>query len=209
MTGLALTALAVSAAGVAPPVRAGIEYNLTVLGTLGGAFTFSSAVNDSGQVAGYSYIVDNTTQHAFLSGPGGGAQKDLGTLPGGTVSGGAGVNDSGQVAGFSNSAITEYFHTFLSGPDGGPLKDLGALPEFAESQGLAVNASGQVVGSADLPGHAPRASLYGGGQPGRADPGHPVSRDVAGRPSGIGLGFLSPARTAGSNPEGSSWQTCG
>jgi hypothetical protein len=83
------------------------------------------------------------------------------------------------------------------------LKDLGPVSVRG------ANASGQVVGSADLPGHAPLASLYSGGQPGRADPGHPASRDVVGRPSGIGLGFLSPTRTAGSNPEGSSWQTSG
>jgi hypothetical protein len=83
------------------------------------------------------------------------------------------------------------------------LKDLGPVSVRG------ANASGQVVGSADLPGHAPLASLYSGGQPGRADPGHPASRDVVGRPSGIGLGVLSPARMAGSNPEGSSWRTCG
>ena len=36
MAGLALTALAVTAAGAARPARAGFEYTLTDLGTLGG-----------------------------------------------------------------------------------------------------------------------------------------------------------------------------
>jgi probable HAF family extracellular repeat protein len=135
ITRLALMALAESAAGVARPARAEILYTL----------------------------------------------KDLGTL-GGTISSGGAVNDSGQIAGISSTTAGGAAHAFLSGPGGGALKDLGALPGFAESQGLAVNASGQVVGSADLPGHAPHALLYTGGQPGRADLGHPASRDVVGRP---------------------------
>jgi uncharacterized membrane protein len=97
MTGLALLVLAAFAAGVARPARAEILYILKDLGTLGGYPTSGTSVNDSGQVAGYS-----GAEHAFLSGPGGGALKDLGTLPGGTFSQGFGVNASGQVAGFAN-----------------------------------------------------------------------------------------------------------
>jgi probable HAF family extracellular repeat protein len=99
-----------------------------------------------------------------------------------------------SVAGVARPARAEILYT---------LKDLGPVSVRG------VNASGQVVGSADIAGGAPHASLYGGGQPGRADLGHPASRDVVGRPSEMGLGFLSPARRAGSNPEGSPWQTRG
>jgi probable HAF family extracellular repeat protein len=84
--------------------------------------------------------------HAFLSGPGGGALKDLGTL-GGDVSVGNGVNASGQVTGRSNltAGSTVDDHAFLSGPGGGALKDLGTLGgQF--SVGTGVNASGQVTG---------------------------------------------------------------
>jgi probable HAF family extracellular repeat protein len=71
-TGLALMALAVSAAGVARPAKAEILYTLTDLGTLpGGDQSFGYGVNASGQVAGTSYIPGGYI-HAFLSGPGGG-----------------------------------------------------------------------------------------------------------------------------------------
>jgi probable HAF family extracellular repeat protein len=100
--------------------------------------------------------------HAFLSGPGGGALKDLGTLPGGSNSAGKGVNDSGQVTGFSGIAGGAT-HAFLSGPNGGPLKDLGVLPGGTYTQGLAVNASGQVTGAAGTAGGAQHAFLSGPG----------------------------------------------
>jgi probable HAF family extracellular repeat protein len=86
--------------------------------------------------------------HAFLSGPGEGPLKDLGTL-GGTNSYGYGVNDSGQVTGTSNAA-NGVFHAFLSGAGGGPLQDLGTLPGGTTSAGQAVNASGQVTGYAQI-----------------------------------------------------------
>jgi probable HAF family extracellular repeat protein len=81
MTGLALMTLAVSPAGVARPARAGIDYTLRDLGTLGGLDSFGQAVNASGQVAGDSTTAGGET-HAFLSGPGGGPLTDLGTLGG-------------------------------------------------------------------------------------------------------------------------------
>lgn len=36
------------------------------LGTLGGSFSCASAINDNEQVAGYSYLADNTTMHPFI-----------------------------------------------------------------------------------------------------------------------------------------------
>src|SRR5262245_51002315 len=137
LTGLALMALAVSAAGVARPARAGILYTLKDLGTLGGVASEGAAVNDSGQVVGFSYTADDLG-HAFLSGPGGGPLKDLGTL-GGIGFRAYAVNDSGQVAGWAPAGD----RAFLSGPDGGPLKVLGTLPGADISYGLGVNNSGQ------------------------------------------------------------------
>jgi probable HAF family extracellular repeat protein len=79
---LALLALAVSAAGAARPARAGGLYILKDLGTLGGTNSYGQAVNDSGQVAGYSLTSTFAVTHAFLSGPGGSPLKDLGALGG-------------------------------------------------------------------------------------------------------------------------------
>ena len=115
------------------------------LGTLpGGSGSLGYAVNDRGEVAGYSDVAGGVG-HAFLSAPNGGALKDLGTLPGGDFSGGHGVNASGQVVGQATTASGSY-HAFLSGPDGGALQDLGTLPGGNFSDGSAVNASGQVTG---------------------------------------------------------------
>ena len=55
------------------------------LGTLGGTKASAIAINDSGQIAGSSYILGDLTSHAFrYTGiPGnGGAMADLGTLVG-------------------------------------------------------------------------------------------------------------------------------
>src|SRR4051794_34336019 len=70
---LALMALAVSAAGAARPARPGVVYILKDLGTLGGAESFGLGVNAAGQVAGASFTASGA-EHAFLSGPGGGAR---------------------------------------------------------------------------------------------------------------------------------------
>jgi probable HAF family extracellular repeat protein len=72
MTGLALLALAVAAAGVPRPARAEILYILKDLGTLGGTSSGGFGVNASGQVTGFAQTAGGAS-HAFLSGPGGGA----------------------------------------------------------------------------------------------------------------------------------------
>ena len=132
------------------------------LGTLpGGSGSLGYAVNDRGEVAGYSDVAGGVG-HAFLSAPNGGALKDLGTLPGGDFSGGHGVNASGQVVGQATTASGSY-HAFLSGPDGGALQDLGTLPGDVRSKGFAVNVSGQVVGLSQSRNGETRAFLYSGG----------------------------------------------
>ncbi len=149
MTGLALMALIVSAAGVARPARAEILYTLTDLGTLGGTSSYGAGVNNYGQVAGYAYTAGGGA-HAFLSGPNGGPLQDLGTL-GGTNSYGYAVNASGQVAGASYTAGNFGPLAFLSGPGGGVLQDLGTLPGGDSSFGYGVNAPGQVAGDSFVP----------------------------------------------------------
>jgi probable HAF family extracellular repeat protein len=140
------------------------------LGTLGGNFGYSYgfAINDSGQVAGWTEVVVNnmTREHAFLySGtPGsGGVMHDLGTL-GGPVSYGRGINNNGHVVGFSltsNSTQHAFLYTGTPG-SGGMMHDLGTLGgTFAE--GMDVNASGQVAGWSQLADNVtPHAFLYTG-----------------------------------------------
>ena len=89
-----------------PLVQAFLDVNgvMTPLGTLDGGATPAESepfgVNDSGQVVGWSYVM-NATRNAFLYS--GGQMTDLGTLGGGSLSRGSsmakGINDSGQIVG--------------------------------------------------------------------------------------------------------------
>ena len=95
---------------------------------VGGTFSNGMAVNASGQVtgradSGVGRIGSNHYDHAFLSGPNGGALQDLGTLPGDSTSEGFSVNASGQVVGYSRSGAGE-LRAFLY--SGGVMTDLGA-----------------------------------------------------------------------------------
>jgi len=75
-------------------------YVITDLGTLGGTESLASAINESGQVAGWAMRSD-LALHAFFYD---GAMHDLGTI-GGNQSAAWGVNRVGTVAGTSLSVL--------------------------------------------------------------------------------------------------------
>jgi probable HAF family extracellular repeat protein len=75
------------------------------LGTLGGKVSTAFAINDHGQVVGWSLTADDE-QHAF-SWTAAGDMVDLGTL-GGSSSEAFAVNSSGLVVGFSSSSSRTY-----------------------------------------------------------------------------------------------------
>src|SRR5215207_1056842 len=94
-------------------------YKVEDLGTLGGSRSGASAINDSGEVVGYSYLAGDQNKHAFLYKDG--KMTDLGTL-GGTSSEAKGINKSGQVVGWSDNSSGER-HAFLYDSTNG-MKDL-------------------------------------------------------------------------------------
>jgi probable HAF family extracellular repeat protein len=123
------------------------------LGTLGGADTGPSFINERGQVAGVSYVNFNPppdpdlcgfpiTTHPFFWEDG--KMVDVGTL-GGTCGSTATINNRGQVAGSSNLPGDEILHPFLW--ERGKLDDLGT---FGGTFGVAnwLNDAGEVTGVA-------------------------------------------------------------
>jgi probable HAF family extracellular repeat protein len=110
-----------------------------------GSASWGLAMNDVGQVTGYSYGSGWSFRMAFRYTTGAGLQN-LGTL-GGSDSEGNAINASGQVAGTAVTGFTPLprFHAFRY-TDGAGMQDL--APHLLASNGLAMNNAGDVVGRA-------------------------------------------------------------
>ena len=113
------------------------------LGTLGGTCGQAWALNNRGQVVGFSNLVgDNTGVHAFLWDMKGGMQ-DLGTL-GGDSGGASAINDAGDIVGVDSRA---------DGSGGsflwrhGVMTDLGTVGTYPGSGALGINSRRQIVGN--------------------------------------------------------------
>lgn len=130
--------------------------SVTVLPSLGGGFTFASAISDNGNVTGYSARRDGY-HRAFLWTASSGI-RDLGTLPGDQYTIGYDVNDAGQVVGFSgtetpNGVVT---HAFVWSASGGMKAIAGA---GVQSVAFGINNRGEVVGGYDA-GDSYRAFVW-------------------------------------------------
>jgi probable HAF family extracellular repeat protein len=105
-----------------------------------GAYSIGTAINDLGQVAGYSAFIGNS---AFVTNSNG--QKiGVGSLGGCCSDGAYGINASGQVTGEANTAKSNDLHAFTSDSNA-QMVDLGTLGGH-ESWGYDINDSGQVTG---------------------------------------------------------------
>jgi probable HAF family extracellular repeat protein len=135
------------------------------LGTLGGRDSVANAINDSGQVVGFSHkTADGMTFHAFRTAANKAinpATDDLGTL-GGARSKAYDINKSGQVVGESYLTDGTTTHAFFySGT--GAMQDLNHLIDPAGGWTLiaarGINDSGQIVGYGVNPAGQTRAFL--------------------------------------------------
>ena len=118
------------------------------LGSLGGTISAATAINDFGQVVGWSYLAGNVVRHAFLWTPATGMQ-DLGTL-GGSLSIANAISNAGRVVGESKLAGGGA-RAFMWTADQG-MQNLGTLDaEFTETVANGVNDAGQVVGESYRP----------------------------------------------------------
>jgi probable HAF family extracellular repeat protein len=110
------------------------------LGSFGGGGGIAYAINNAGQVVGYSDTA-NFQSHAFLWTKNAGMQ-DLGTL-GGSTSVAYGINDSGEVVGLSRLPDGST-HAFLWSLSGG-MQDLGRAPADVTSA-TAISKAGTITG---------------------------------------------------------------
>jgi probable HAF family extracellular repeat protein len=122
-------------------------------GTLGGASSLASGINDFGQVVGYAEppAGGDNGFHAFLyDGTATPPMQDLGTL-GGAYSYALSINGSGQVVGYSTIANDRDTRAFLYDPAATPpLQDLNSLipsdSGWVVRVAQALNDSGQIAG---------------------------------------------------------------
>jgi probable HAF family extracellular repeat protein len=121
-------------------------YQVTDLGTLGGAYSYAYGINSSGKVVGESTTSTGET-HAFLFD---GTMHDLGTIAG-TYSSANGISDNGLIAGQGSSSVVNGIFGPTNGPThaflyDGAMHDLGAPNGPGNySYGEAVNNAGQVA----------------------------------------------------------------
>jgi probable HAF family extracellular repeat protein len=133
-------------------------YTITDIGVLNGDNESSGFwLNAHGAVVGCSDIANSegypctgtgAGQHAFYWTKSAG-MKDLGTLPGGNISGAIGVNDLGQVVGYSNtstSLLTEYNFIAFEWTSSGGMVNLGKLAGGNSSCAFEINDAGVITG---------------------------------------------------------------
>lgn len=116
---------------------------MTDLETLGGTCAQAYALNNRGQVAGFSDLAEDSTEHPFLWSEREG-MKDLGTL-GGTFGHADFLNHAGEVVGTATTTGDLFGRAFFW--RNGVMTNLGTLGTDPDREAFGVNLQGQVVGN--------------------------------------------------------------
>lgn len=124
-------------------LSANAAYIYKDLGTLGGTISYATAINASGQIAGYAFLADDINHHATLWNSN--AISDLGTL-GGSLSAAYGINDAGQVVGYSQTSGNAKYNATIWNTDSETNLGTNSNDSFA----YAINNAGNVAGRTNL-----------------------------------------------------------
>jgi probable HAF family extracellular repeat protein len=150
------------------------SYYVKDLGTLGGNSSQAYALNNSGQVVGFSFTSNNASSHAVLYSGTGSNNIDLGNLGGNVnfTSEARNINDSGQIVG-NASAPSGYIKAAFFTGTGSNNVDLGNLCDSGGTGSTAwdINNSGIIVGDAQSCAGGDRATHYSGTGSGNVDLG--------------------------------------
>ena len=133
----------------------------TSVSTLGSNVSVATAINDTGQIAGYNFFYSNPNfnPQAFLYSNG--SMKSINSpslFPSGAEA--WGINNSGQVIG-TGYLSSSSFHAFLY--SGGKMTDLGP-PGSYQASAAAINNLGQIVGSYYFTTSGAGAFIYSNGK---------------------------------------------
>jgi probable HAF family extracellular repeat protein len=131
--------------------------SVTDLGTLGGSSSGTNAINNSGQIVGWSYTAEAPWFHAVIWNAG--SMTPVPTL-GGTYSNVYGQNELGHVVGWSNVAGDASSHGYLYAD--GVLTEMGTLGG-ANSLASGISDSGEIVGRAQVADGTDHAAKWVGG----------------------------------------------
>ena len=129
-----------------------------ILPSLGG-WTGATAVNDVGQIVGWSAVAVEENRRAVLWQNG--ELIELGTYPDGMVSYAQDINEVGQIVG-TGALVGTSGSRRATLWQGGAMINLGTLSGGSQSFGVAINKAGQIVGWADEDGaiFADRAAMW-------------------------------------------------
>ncbi len=144
-----------------------LPMGINSLGTLGGAESLATDVNDSGEVVGGAQVAGGNMRPFTWTD---GTMTNLGTLGGenrSIVHRAHGINSSGEIVGLSYTAGDAkraflYLPVDAYGLSAG-MNDLGVLTGGSASWAFAINDDGEVVGTSDVTGGAYHAFIWANG----------------------------------------------
>jgi probable HAF family extracellular repeat protein len=142
--------------GGSPDAGTSPRYDVRALGTLGGATSEATAINNLGQVVGTAAAADGGLR-AFLWNPDGGGMIDLEAPPCPGEARATAINDHGRIAGYWS--CTDGGSRAFSW-DNGQLMALDPLPGGTTSYAYGINDRGQIVGTSDVPDGSGTISHY-------------------------------------------------